>query len=107
MLQHATCDSTLYLTCAFLLLLQLLHVPPTDENIGDGSLGSYHITAVSNNDWSIEGCIHCIAETGRSFVMLHIQRESCLQKYVCLCCRNCRWVSLIRQPSQMNLPAEF
>ena len=79
-MQHVTQH---YILCpCFLLLLQLLHVPPTDENIVCGSLGSYQITAISHNDWSVGGCFHCIAEMGRSYDMLHI--HSCQQKSISL-----------------------
>jgi len=47
-MQHMT---QYYILClCFLLVLQLLHAPLTDENIEGGSLGNYQITAVSHSD---------------------------------------------------------
>jgi hypothetical protein len=47
-MQHMT---QYYILClCFLLLLQLLPVPPTNENIEGGSMGSYQIITVSRSD---------------------------------------------------------
>lgn len=70
-----------------------------------GSLDSCTTTAVSHNGSSIEGSFRSMAEMGRCHVMLYVQRESCSKKYVCAA----EIVDMchVRQPSKMNLPADF